>query len=259
MKRGFFMAKIYLIASGKGGVGKTTVCANLGIAYAKDGYNVILIDGDIGLNNLDVALGIEDRITYDMVDVLEGRAKLSQALIRMDKVKNLRLLPSTKVNVSERVKAPMFSSLVSEAAEQADVVFIDAPAGIEKSFHRAASAAREAIIVTTPHISAIKDADRAIAMLSTYCLKGIGLVVNRVRNDLIAKGEILDAESIAELLRCPLYGTIPESDRIGVYSTIDGYGRDKAHKAYEALKDRLISGSVPMEQSKKGFFGRFLR
>ncbi|MBQ8178178.1 MAG: septum site-determining protein MinD [Clostridia bacterium] len=251
------MAKIYLVASGKGGVGKTTICANLGIAYAKDGYNVILVDGDIGLNNLDVTLGVEDRIRYDIVDVLEGKAKLNQALIAMDGLKNLRLLPSSKVNVSERIRTPMFKKVVDELSEQADYIFIDAPAGIEYGFHRCATASQQAIIVTTPHISAIKDADKAIATLSTYSLKGIGIVVNRVRQDLVDKGEVLDAESIADLLRCPLYGVIPESDRIGIYSVVEGRGRDKARFAYDQLKDNLIRGVMINKRVKsKGILGR---
>ncbi len=251
------MAKIYLVASGKGGVGKTTVCANLGLAYAKEGYNVILVDGDIGLNNLDVTLGVEDKIRYDIVDVLEGKAKLSQALIGMDNLKNLRLLPSAKVNASERIRTPMFKKIVDELSEQADYIFIDAPAGIEYGFHRCASAAHQAIIVTTSHISAIKDADKAISTLATYSFKGIGVVVNRVRQDLVDRGEVLDPESIADLLRCPLYGAIPESDKIGIYSVIEGHGRDKARIAYEQLKNNLIRGVMINKRVKaKGILGR---
>ena len=251
------MAKIYLVASGKGGVGKTTVCANLGLAYAKDGYKVILVDGDIGLNNLDVTLGVEDKVCYDIVDVLEGKAKLNQALITFDDCKNLKLLPSAKVNVSERIKTPMFRRIVDELSMQADYIFIDAPAGIEYGFHRCAQSAQQAIIVTTPHISAIKDADRAIATLSTYSMRGIGIVVNRLRQDLVDKGEILDAESIADLLRCPLYGVIPESDKIGIYSLIEGKTRDKAKQAYYELKENLINGvMINKRVTSKGILGR---
>ena len=245
------MAKIYLVASGKGGVGKTTVCANLGIIYALAGYNVILIDADIGLNNLDVVLNVEDKIVYDIVDVIENRVKISQALVEVDGVKNLRLLSSGRVKVSERITGAMFSNVVNEIAQIADIILIDAPAGIENGFHRAASASQEAIIVTTPHVSAIKDADRAIGILSTYHLKGIGLVVNRFRNDLYLKGEILDSISIAELLKIPLYGTIPESDRIGIYSTILGGYKDKSFKAYKDIQQKLVSGEVLGINTKK--------
>lgn len=251
------MSKIYLVASGKGGVGKTTVCANLGITYAKEGYNVILIDADIGLNNLDVTLGVEESIKYDLVDVLENRVNFNQALVEIEGINNLRLLASSKVSVPDRVKTPMFINLIKEASLNADVIFIDAPAGIDSGLHRAASAANEAIIVTTPHVSAIKDADRAISVLSTYSLKGMGVVVNRFRKDLFNKGEILDGESIAELLRVPLYGVIPESDKLGVYSTILGYGRDRVKNAYTELKNNIIESSFNKKTMvKKGIIRR---
>ena len=177
------MARTILIASGKGGVGKTTLTANLGLALAKEGYRTLLIDADIGLNNLDVALGVEDKVVYDIIDVIDGRAKIKQALVEDNEGYGLKLLPSAKAYCSERVKAATFTSLVTEAQMYADYVFIDAPAGVDQSFHRAACSAREAIIVTTPHVSAIKDADRAISVLSTYSLKGMGVVVTRFRKD----------------------------------------------------------------------------
>ena len=251
------MAKIYLIASGKGGVGKTTICANLGIIYAQQGYKVVLIDADMGLNNLDVTLGIEDKIKFDLIDVLDSRVKLSQALVDIEGVPNLKLLASTKVNVSERVNTQMFINLVNEISLQSDFIFIDAPAGIENGFHRAASAANEAIIVTTSHISAIKDADRAIGVLSTYGLKGIGLIVNRFRKDLFNKGEILDAESISELLRIPLYGVVPESDKLGIYSNIISYNNDKAKQSYyEISKNLCIDQQSGIQSRKQSFFRR---
>ncbi|MBR2481202.1 MAG: septum site-determining protein MinD, partial [Clostridia bacterium] len=146
---------------------------------------------------------------------------------------------------------------INEASMIADVILIDAPAGIENGLHRAASAANEAIIVTTPHVSAIKDADRAISVLSTYGLKGMGVVVNRFRNDLFNKGEILDAESIAELLRVPLYGVIPESDKLGVYSNIISCGRDKVIQSYNDIKQTLLGRGIKKHSSvKSGIFRR---
>ena len=250
------MSKVYLVASGKGGVGKTTVCANLGLAFASEGYSVALVDADIGLNNLDVALGVEDRVTYDLVDVIEERVRLNKAMIEVSP--NLVLLPSSKINVSDRVSASMLRKVVADIRLSADVVFIDAPAGIDVGLHRAASCATEAIIVTTPHVSAIKDADRTIGVLSTYPIKGMGVVVNRYRSDLFNRGEILDAESIAEILHVPLYGAIPESDKIGVYSTIEGYGRDKAKQAYYDVRDTLKNGgrSRNGRKNNSNFFRR---
>ncbi len=253
------MAKVYLVASGKGGVGKTTVCANLGIVYANAGYKVALIDADIGLNNLDVTLGIEHLVTYDLIDVLEGKVKLNEALFKVSEYHNLMLLPSGRLNVSERINAQRFRALVEEVASICDVVFIDAPAGIERGFHRAANAADEAIIVTTPHVSAIKDADRAIGLLSTYSLKGIGIVVNRVRRDLVNRGEVLDAESIGELLRCPVYGVIPENDKLGVYATVDRYHHDKAYYCFDSLRQNVSLQQGVSFKKEKGFFRRLFR
>ncbi len=252
------MAKVYLIASGKGGVGKTTVCANLGIVYASAGYKVVLIDGDIGLNNLDVTLGVEHLVTYDLIDVLEGKAKMRDALLKIGEHPNLMLLASGRLNVSERIRTHHFRAVVDEVSESCDVVLIDAPAGIEHGFHRVASVADEAIIVTTPHVSAIKDADRTIGLLSTYSLKGIGIVVNRVRKDLLNKGEILDSESIGELLRCPVYGVIPENDKLGVYATIDSH-HDKAYAYFDALRQQISLRQGMAFQKERGLFRRIFR
>ena len=254
------MSKVCLIASGKGGVGKTTVCANLGLSLARDGYRVVLIDGDMGLNNLDVVLNVESRVVYDVVDVIEGKVKIEQALLNVNNKGTLKLLASCKVNASDRISNGSFRRVVDEVSEFADIVLIDAPAGIENNFHRTAISANEAIIVTTPHLSAIRDADRVNSTLLTYNMKKVGLVVNRLRYDLLKRKEILDAESIAELLSCQLYGSIPENDKIGVYSTIDERYRNEAHTAYELLKDNWLNGKQ-MAKSKlgRGMFRRFFQ
>lgn len=252
------MGKVILIGSGKGGVGKTTITANLGLLLAKDGYRVVLIDGDMGLNNLDVALNVEDNVIYDILDVIEGRVKLEQALINVDKEGRLRLLPSSKINVSDKIKPTSFYKIVQEVSMTADFVFIDAPAGIEQGFHRAAYCAHEAIMVTTPHLSAIRDVDRAISVLSTYKLSNIGIVVNRVRNDLLRKGEIIDPESISKLLRYPLYATIPESDRIGIYSIINYSRRDAVNYSYQDLKNMILNDKTE-PRKRESFFRRVFK
>ena len=256
------MARTVVIASGKGGVGKTTVTANLGILLAMTGKRVILADADIGLNNLDVALCIESRVVYDVVDVAEGRAGLRDALVKDKFVPTLSVLPSAKANSSDRVKAAAFAGIIAEASAMADFVIIDAPAGVEAGFHRAVSAAREAIVVTTPHVSAIRDADRTVSLLSTYNVSRIGLVVNRVRGDLVNKGETVPPEKIAELLRLPLYGVIPESDAIGVYTVLNSYGREGAAEAFRLLAEYVTgSGREVYDYTRRyrGFFGRLKR
>ena len=253
------MAKICLVASGKGGVGKTTICANLGIILAKEGYRVVIIDGDIGLNNLDVAFNVEDKIVYDIVDVIEGKVKIENALLNIDEYgNNLKLLPSAKVNVSERIGGSMFTRVVEEVSRYGDIVLIDAPAGIEKNFQRLASTVNEAIIVTTPHLSAIRDADRAISTLNAYNVRKVGIVVNRVRRDLLKRKEILDPETIAELLKCPLYGSITENDKLGIYSIIDLKRKNEVYTSYNEIIDKMLdSYSKQKHKGSSGFFRRY--
>ena len=202
-----------VITSGKGGVGKTTVTATLGRTLSADGFKVALIDGDVGLNNLDVVTGIESRVVYDIGDVLAGRCRPYQALV-LDSESSMRVLPSS-VNSAD-VSAQAFRSVVESISRDFDFVLIDCPAGIEHGFHRAVTSADEAIVVTTPSASAIRDADKVIRLLSTYRLQSVFLVVNRVRADMVAKGEMLAAREVASLLHSTLIGAIPDDDMIAV-------------------------------------------
>ncbi len=206
------MRKI-VVTSGKGGVGKTTVTATLGRKLALAGYRVVLVDGDVGLNNLDVVTGIERRVVYDVADVLHSRCAPHQALV-YDSESPMRILPSAKD--SSLLTAQAFRGVVDSFADF-DFVIIDCPAGIEQGFHRAVSSASEAIVVTTPSPSAIRDADKVSALLSTYKLFGVSLVVNRLRADMIARGEMLAANEIASLLHLVPIGAIPEDDVITLY------------------------------------------
>lgn len=210
------MRKI-VITSGKGGVGKTTITATLGRRLSADGFKVALIDGDVGLNNLDVAMGVESRVVYDMGDVLAGRCRPFQALVA-DSDSTARVLPSSIDSAD--VSAQAFRGIVDTLADAFDFVIIDCPAGIENGFHRAVSSADEAIVVTTPSASAIRDADKVLRLLSTYNLKSISLVVNRVRADLVAKGEMLSAIETANLLHATLIGIIPDDDVITIYQQL---------------------------------------
>lgn len=236
------MSRIIVVVSGKGGVGKTTVTANLGIMLAMSGAKVTVADADIGLNNLDMALGLEDRVIYDIVDIAEGKCSLKQSLIEAPYLKNLRLIPSAKAYCSKRVGVEVYSNVIGEASLNADYVLIDAPAGVESGFHRAVCAAREALLVTTPHLNAIKDADRTARLLTTYNVSHIGLVVNRARGDLILRGLEIAPSTVAELLRLTLYGAVPESDKVHVGS-IASERRDSAFTAFRMLAERIEGSS----------------
>lgn len=234
----FSMRKI-VITSGKGGVGKTTVTATLGRKLADMGYRVVLVDGDVGLNNLDVVVGVDSKVVYDIGDVLLGKCRAYQALV-CDSDSTLRVLPSAKD--SSAITAQAFRCVVDSLSEF-DFVLIDCPAGIEHGFHRAVSAAEEALVVTTPSASAIRDADKVISMLQSYRLSDVALVINRVRGDMVARGEMMSASEIGRLLHTPPVGVIPEDDCITLYQQL-GRVPDFAlsEKAYKVLAENVASG-----------------
>ncbi len=206
------MARKIVITSGKGGVGKTTVCCNLGVQLAKRGYRVVVCDLDFGLNNVDVVLGVENLALYDVVDAVEGRCRARQALVRHPRFPTLYTLASNKI--SERYVSPQAVRLVLDTiSPQFDFILIDSPAGIDDGFHRAAACAEEGLLVTTPHVSAMRDADRVAGILQRYKLKEVGLVVNLVRRDMVRKGEVLTPEEISSALRLPVRAVVPEEDK----------------------------------------------
>ncbi len=249
------MARIIAVVSGKGGVGKTTVTANLGIILGGMGYKVTLIDADVGLNNLDIALGLEDRVVYDVFDVISGRALPEEALIGSQDFPGVGLLPSVKG--SEGIKAAAFQAITAIYAKTADYVLIDAPAGVEQGFHRAVSAAKEVVIVTTPHLSAVKDADRTLEALGVYDVDVCGLVVNRVIPERVQKGEAVSGDAIAGLMRLKLLGELPESDEIGINSL--SAPRSESRKAYIRLAEAIDSdkeGYRVSERKRFFLFGR---
>lgn len=255
------MGRRIVVTSGKGGVGKTTVVANLGIALALSGAAVALVDGDIGLNNLDVALSLENRIIYDIGDVITKKCRWKQALIRDPNLDNLFLLPSAKLLPQESISAQAFCAVINELDKEFEYVIIDCPAGIEQGFHRAVSPAREALVVTTPHISAVRDADKVLGLLSTYNIKEIGLVVNRVRGDLVIREEAMGAQEIAKLLRTSLRGAIPEDDKLGFSGTFAETGSERSYSAYKLLAEAVAGkgGKVyDCERQYQGFFYKLL-
>ncbi len=207
------MARKIVVTSGKGGVGKTTVSCNLAVQLARRGRRVIVCDLDFGLNNVDVVLGVEHLATYNVVDAVEGRCRPKQALVRHPRFPTLYTLASDRG--SDRYISPQAVRLVLDSlAPQFDYILIDSPAGIDEGFHRAASCAEEALLVTTPHISAMRDADRVAGILESYRFRDVCLCLNLVRKDMARRGEILQPVEIAGALRLPLAAVIPEEDKL---------------------------------------------
>ena len=195
------MARKIVITSGKGGVGKTTVAVNLSAQLAKKGQRVVLCDADLGLNNVDVSAGVEGLVTYDLVDVIEGRCRAKQALVRHPQYSNLFILTSSH-SAPERYVSPQAMKVVLDGlAPLFDFIIVDCPAGIDEGFHRAVAIADEAIVVTSPHISAIRDADKVVSLLKNYQLSSLSVIVNRVRGDLLLSGDCLSPKDVSELSR----------------------------------------------------------
>lgn len=216
------MARKIVITSGKGGVGKTTITALLGNALSKTGERVVLCDTDLGLNNLDVVTGVENLIVYDIVDVIEGRCRARQALCQHPIYKNTYILPSNHFSKDRYVSPQAIKAVLDGLSPQFDYILVDCPAGIEDGFHRAVATADEAIVVTTPHISSLKDANSTITTLKSYKLKEIYLIVNMVRGDLLADNEIMSPMDIAEILKVKLIGVIPESKEVFLKANLSG-------------------------------------
>ena len=208
------MGEVIVITSGKGGVGKTTTTANLGSSLAEAGKKVVLVDTDIGLRNLDVVMGLENRIVYDIVDVIEEKCKLRQALIKDKRFEELFLLPAAQTRDKTAINEEQMRSLTEKLKEEFDYILIDCPAGIEQGFKNAIAGADRAIVVTTAEISAIRDADRIIGLLESSEIKNPELIVNRLRPAMVKKGEMMEVEDIVDLLSVDLVGVVPDDEYI---------------------------------------------
>lgn len=208
------MAKVITITSGKGGVGKTTSTANLGTALAGLGNKVVVVDADIGLRNLDVVMGLENRIVYDLVDVIEGNCRLRQALIKDKHEAELYLLPAAQTRDKDAVTKEEMIELVDQLREEFDFVLIDSPAGIESGFKNAIAGADEIIIVTTPEVSAVRDADRIIGLCEAYEKGQPRLILNRLRPKMVLSGEMMSVEDVLQILAIDLIGIIPEDEDV---------------------------------------------
>ena len=243
-------ARVIVITSGKGGVGKTTTTANIGAALADKGHKVLLIDTDIGLRNLDVVMGLENRIVYDLIDVIEGRCRVSQALIKDKRCQNLVLLPAAQIRDKNDVNTDQIKELIYSLKESFDYILIDCPAGIEQGFKNAIAAADEAIVVTTPEVSATRDADRIIGLLEAAGIKSPRIVVNRLRIDMVKDKNMLSVEDILDILAVKLLGVVPDDETV-VISTNKGEplvykGDSLAAKAFKNIASRIEGVEVPL-------------
>ena len=243
-------ARVIVITSGKGGVGKTTTTANIGAALADKGHKVLLIDTDIGLRNLDVVMGLENRIVYDLIDVIEGRCRVSQALIKDKRCPNLVLLPAAQIRDKNDVNTDQMKELIFSLKESFDYILIDCPAGIEQGFKNAIAAADEAVVVTTPEVSATRDADRIIGLLEAAGIKSPRIVVNRLRIDMVKEKNMLSVEDILDILAVKLLGVVPDDENV-VISTNKGEplvykGDSLAAKAFKNIASRIEGVEVPL-------------
>jgi len=248
--------RIITVTSGKGGVGKTTTSANLGLALAMQGLRVICIDADIGLRNLDIMLGLENRIVYDIINYAEGRCRLRQALVQDKRFPELYLLPAAQTRDKSALTADDMQRAAQEAAEMADFVLIDSPAGIEEGFRFAVAPADQVLIVTNPEITAVRDADRVIGLIEADHRDQAYLVVNRLRADQVRRSEMLDPGTVVELLSIPLIGIVPEDPDILAASNRGNpvvlKSRSAAGKAYRNIAQRLVTGAdVPYVPLKR--------
>lgn len=253
--------QVITITSGKGGVGKTTTTANLGTALAMQGCSVAVIDGDIGLRNLDLVLGLENRIVYDIVDVVEGRVRLKQALVRDKRFPELNLLPAAQSRDKSAVTPEQMAQLCDALRPQYDLILVDSPAGIEQGFQNAIAGADRVIVVTTPEVSAVRDADRIIGLVEAAGLPSPSLIVNRIRPEMVRRGDMLGVDDVVDVLAVPLLGIVPDDEAIIVATndgmpvalSPDGYSA----RAYHNIARRLLGEEVPfLELRPRGLIDR---
>ncbi|MEW8972868.1 MAG: septum site-determining protein MinD [Tissierellaceae bacterium] len=255
-----------VITSGKGGVGKTTTSANIGTGLAMMGKSVVVLDADVGLRNLDVVLGLENRIVYDLVDVVEKNCRLKQGLIRDKRFEKLYLLPAAQTKDKSAIKPEQMMELVGELKEEFDYIIIDSPAGIEQGFQYSIAGADEAFIVTTPEISAVRDADRVIGILEAKGIHKPKLIINRIRHEMVKRGDMMNMDDIVDILAIDLMGIVPDDEEI-VISTNKGEpavieGKSLAGKAYMNITRRIMGEEVELldlEQDDESKFSKILK
>ncbi|MBR1735942.1 MAG: septum site-determining protein MinD [Firmicutes bacterium] len=256
------MSEVIVITSGKGGVGKTTTSANLGTGLAIAGKKVAMIDADIGLRNLDVIMGLENRIVYDLIDVVEGNCRIKQALIKDKRYENLFLLPAAQTRDKDAVSPEQMQKLCETLKEDFDYIIIDCPAGIEQGFKNAIAGADRAVVVTTPEVSAVRDADRIIGLLEANELNDPMLILNRIRVDMVKNGDMMTMEDVTEILAVDILGVVPDDESI-VVSANRGEpavtdNNSKAGQAYRNITQRILGENVPLMDlaDGDGFFDK---
>lgn len=255
------MGEVIVVTSGKGGVGKTTTTANVGTGLAKLNKKVVLIDTDIGLRNLDVVMGLENRIVYNLVDVVDGSCRIKQALIKDKRYPNLYLLPSAQTKDKSAVTPEQMKKLADDLRGDFDYILMDCPAGIEQGFRNAIAGADSALVVTTPEVSAVRDADRIIGLLEANEMKRTHLIVNRLRSDMVKRGDMMSSDDVVDILAVDLIGVVPDDENV-VIATNQGeplVGDDTpAGQAYMNICRRILGEEVPLLDlsGKKGLFER---
>lgn len=259
------MGEVIVITSGKGGVGKTTTTANIGTGLARLGKSVVVIDADIGLRNLDVVMGLENRIVFDIVDVVHGVCKTRQALIKDKRHERLYLLPAAQTKDKSAISQQQMRDLCEELKADYDYVIIDCPAGIEQGFKNAISGADRAIVVTTPEVSAVRDADRIIGLLEAAELYDPKLIVNRLRMDMVKRGDMMNIDDMKDILAIGLIGVVPDDEDI-VVTTNKGepavmLDSSKAGCAYRNISQRIMGEDVPLMdlEAGEGFFVKLIK
>lgn len=256
------MARKIVVTSGKGGVGKTSVAANLGIRLARASKRVCIVDADFGLNNLDVVTGIENLVVYDIADCVAGRCRAKQALVECPSAKNVYILPSVHSLSKYSVDENGVNELIEGLSSLFDYVIIDCPAGVGEGFSLAVKAAEEALVVTTPQLSSLRDADKVLSFLRGYGIKSIRLVVNRIRGDLVVGGDMLSPEEIERTLRCPLAGVIPDDDNVFLRNAGLIPSDSPSFKAFKILAANVASGKSKIYDyvsRYSGFWGAIRR
>ena len=258
--------RIIVITSGKGGVGKTTTTANLAVALANEGYRVVAIDGDVGLRNLDVIMGLENRIVYTLVDVIEGTCRLNQAMIRDKRTENLYMIPTAQSRTKDAVSSEQMLEICGQLRNEFDFVLIDSPAGIEAGFRNAAAGDDEALVVTTPEVSAVRDADRIIGLLESMEKAPISLIINRIKPEMVKRGEMLAIQDVLDILAVDLIGAVPDDESVVTSSNkgepLTFSNGSLATKAFLNIAKRICGNEVPfmdLSGNQKGFFSSLRR